>query len=579
VNYQIEVFDTYHRRIATYDEVPLMRAIRTAPDRADEIRGILPGPVTDLGHGYRVRVLLDGQLFVECAVSRVAPQWSDTRKLILDRFVYFHEVIEFEADREAREGNTKISRAFINRPIHEIVKIAINTALGPVHYLVDHNAYPDGAQREHAKFDARRTAANELEVGGISEGQWVGAARIDATAAYAKDGDTIAGLVVDGIAWPDLRLMLIDSEETSRNSHAISRHGEIADWTDDRYDASGYKLKADRATEFLQGLLDSKGIDYLELNPHQDASGEFDDRVDAFGRYLGFAYGGGECFNAATVENGHADVFLYEDGKFLVPEMELKDYFSYLGPNSESIETTTEFLGDYDVSAGLYEVLTAAAYAARGYVWSVDPELAVTFRRPLRADRVVFFDRVHHALALRSDSGPVANGLVLKGNPDPPLVDKLYTNGASIDEYGFRLRFLDYFSINTLEDADKLAAGLLDDIAYPAPAGEIVFLNGRADLRVGDVLEFRGDEVRRLEREVSGEWNDTHAGRLVGRIAAIEHEFRARLVVTTARLTSPLRSVDDPVAFIVRSQPAANSLFQFRLDDSGVGLDLGYHLD
>jgi hypothetical protein len=173
----------------------------------------------------------------------------------------------------------------------------------------------------------------------------------------------------------------------------------------------------------------------------------------------------------------------------------------------------------------------------------------------------------------------VANGLVLKGNPDPPLVDKLYTNGASIDEYGFRLRFLDYFSINTLEDADKLAAGLLDDIAYPAPAGEIVFLNGRADLRVGDVLEFRGDEVRRLEREVSGEWNDTHAGRLVGRIAAIEHEFRARLVVTTARLTSPLRSVDDPVAFIVRSQPAANSLFQFRLDDSGVGLDLGYHLD
>ena len=579
MNYEIQVFDTDNRRIATYDEVPLVRAIRTAPDQADEIRGILPGRVTDLGHGYRVRVLVDGELFAECPITRVHPQWSDTRKLILDRYVHFHEVIEFEAERSALDGNTAISKAFINRPIHEIVKTAINYATGAVHYLVDHAAYPDGAQREHEKFDARRTASNELEVGGISAGQWVGAARIDATGAFAKDGDTIAGLVVDGAAWPDLRLMLIDCEETSRNSHAISRHGEVAHWTDDQYDASGYKLKADRATALLQSLLDTKGIDYIELNPHKDASGAYDDRIDAFGRYLGFAYGGGECFNAAMVEQGHAEVFLYEDGKFLVPEMELKDYFSYTGPNADSIEATSEFLGDYDVTGGVFEVLTAAAYAARGHVWSIDPEMAVSFRKPLRAERVVFFDRAEHALALGTDSEGVGNGLVIKGNPLVPAVDQLYTNGASVDEYGFRLRFLDYFSLNNLEEAGKLAAGLFDDIAYPTPSGEIVFLNGRADLRVGDILEFRGEEIRRLEREVAGEWNETYSGRLVARVASIEHEFRGRLVMTTARLTSPLRSVDEPVAFIVRSQPAATSLFQFRLDDAGVGTDLGYHLD
>lgn len=579
MNYRIEVYDTYGRRVAAYDEAPLLRVVRATPDQPDEIRGILPGRVTDLGHGYRIRVLIEDALFAECTVTRVAPQWSDTRKLVLDRFVYFHEVIEFEAVREARDGNGKVSRAFINRPVDEIVRTAIHSAPGPVHYLVDHDAYPDGAQREYAKFLARQTDANELEVGGIAQGQWVDAARIDATGAYAKDGDTVAGLVVDGVPWPDLRMMLIDSEETSRNSHAIARHGEVAGWSDAEYDASGYKMKADRATAFLQDLLDDKGIDYLELNPHKDASGAYDDRVDVYGRYLGWVYGGGECFNAAMVEMGHADVYLYEDGEFHVPGMELKDYFSYTRPNTASIEATAEFLGDFDVSNGVYEVITAAAYAAGGFVWSLDAELAVTFRRPVRPDRVVFFDRVDHALTLGSDSDGITNGLVVKGNPDLALVDKLYTNGASIDEYGFRLRFLDYFSINSLEDADKIVAGLLEDVAYPSPISEIAFLRGDAGVRVGDLIEFRGPDLRRLDRVVDGEWGDRFSGRLVARVAAVTHEFRGRLVETVATLTSPLRSVGDPVAFIVRSQPAANSLFQFRLDDAGVGLDLGYHLD
>ena len=89
---------TGNRRVARYTDVPLLRALRTAPDHADEIRGLLPGRVTDLGHGYRVRVLVDGELFAECPVTRVRPQWSDTHKLILDRYVHFHEIVEFEAN-------------------------------------------------------------------------------------------------------------------------------------------------------------------------------------------------------------------------------------------------------------------------------------------------------------------------------------------------------------------------------------------------------------------------------------------------------------------------------------------------
>ena len=51
MNYRIGVWDTWGRRVASFDEVPLLKATRTAPDRSDSIRGILPGKVTDLGHG------------------------------------------------------------------------------------------------------------------------------------------------------------------------------------------------------------------------------------------------------------------------------------------------------------------------------------------------------------------------------------------------------------------------------------------------------------------------------------------------------------------------------------------------
>ncbi len=579
MNYRIEVWDTWGRRVAAFDEVPLLKATRTAPDRSDSIRGILPGKVTDLGHGYRIRVLVEGALFMEAFVTDVRPQWSDTRKLILDRFVHFHEVIEFEARVEASDGNGDFSRAFANRTVDQIVRSAINSTLGPVHYLVDHTVYPDGAQRESAKFLARKMAGNELEIGGILTGQWVDSTRIDATGASAKDGDTIQGLVVDGVVWPDLRLMLFDSEETTLNSHTTKLHGEVAGWTDAQYAASGYKVKADAATVFLQSLMDTKGIDFIELNPHKDAEGAFDDRIDAFGRYLGFVYGGGECFNAAQVENGHGEVLLFSGGKFHVPEMELKDYFSYTRPNTDSIEASTASLVNYDVTGGLFEVLTALSYVASGFVWSVDAEMAVHFRQVTLPDQVIFFDPLAHGALLSSNSEEVANGVVLKGNPVTSTVDKLYTNQPSIDEYDFQLRFLEYFSITVQEDGDKLMAGLMDDVPYPEPSGEVTFFRGEPSISVGDVIEFRDGDLRRLTREVAGEWADTFTGKLIGRVKSLTHEFRGRLVTTKARLTSPLRSVENPISFIVRGQPLAETLFQFRLDEATVGLDLGYHLD
>lgn len=576
-DYRVEVYDTWGRRIASYDEVPLLEATRSMPDEADTVRGILPGGIADLSHGYRIRVYVAGVWFCDALVTEVAPQWSDTRKLILDRYVSFHEVAEFKAERAARDGNTRVRRAYTNRCIGYIVKDAINAALGPVHYLVAHEAYPDGAEREYAKFLARKTAGNELEAGGISSGQWAGSGRIDASGAYAKDGDTIAGLVVDGVAWPDVRLMMIDCEETSRNSHAIKRHPEVAEWTDDEYAVSGYKFCADAAATALQAMVEA-GIDFIELNPHVDDEGNYDDRVDAYGRYIGIVYGGGECFNAAQVELGHADVYLYEDGAYHVPEMALKEYYSYTGAAEDSIEESDVVLCSFGGDGGVFELLTALAYAADGFVWSANPDLAVRFRKAERADRVVFFDPLKTGVALGSDCKTIGNILYFSGHPVLGPLKKTYARSASIDEYGAFAFRLKYFPISVEEDADKLAAGLLDDLAYPEPRGFVQFYQGDA-VRIGDIMELRDGPLRRLERCVDGEWGDRFSGKLVGRVRRVRHRFSGRQVTTTAWLTSPLRSVGAPASFVARSQDSAEDLYQFRLDAADIGLDMGYHLD
>lgn len=579
ISYVVEVFNAAGLRVGRYREVPILDVVRARPDRPDRIEGLLPEGIADLGIGYTVRVSLAGAPFCSATVTRITPRWGDTRKLILDRFVNFHEVIAFESVRDPLEGNGRVVNAYENRTISQIARDAINRALGPVHYTVAHAAYPDGAEREHQKFAARQTEEGPLEIGGITTGSWVDAPRIDATGAFAKDGDTIAGLIVDGVSWPDLRLMLIDCEETSLNSHAIDRRPEIEDWTSAKYNASGYKLKADAAKAALQALLDAHGIDFIELNPHRDASGAFDDRVDAFGRYLGFVYGGGQCFNAAMVELGHADVYLFADGKFHVPSMELKDYFSYAGPNENSIENASVTLVSLDADMGLFELLTALAYAAGGFVWSIGPDLRVVLRSAEAPDRIVFFDPVEHEAAFGADSAGIASILNVEGNPLVNPFETTLTAPGSIDALGPAFASLDFFSIRLEEDAEKLAQGLLDDIAYPEPDASLAFLNGDASIRVGDLIELRARPIRRIFPEISGEWGDRFAGRHVARITEIVHRIQGRHVTTTARLGSPLRSVGDPLRFITRSQPSPESLFQFRLDAETVGLDVGYHLD
>jgi len=579
MDYVIEVYDTWGRRIALYDEVPLLEVQRSSPDQRDRIRGLLPQEITDLSHAYRIRVLIAGKLFCEALVEELSPAWGDERKLILDKYVTFQQVVEIDALGPIRNGNTEVSRAYTNREISAIVKDVINSAPGPLHYTVTHEAYPEGAQREYAKFLARKTAENELEIGGIAEGQWVGTERIDASAAYAKDGDTIAGLVVDGAAWPDLRMMMIDTEETARNTHAIDRHPEVAAWTDARYEASGYKRQADAAKVFLQDLIDTKGIGYIELNPHKNSLGEYDDRVDAYGRYIGLVYGSGECFNAALVEHRLADVYLYENGAYHVPELKLKEFYSYAGVHAESVETAGVNLASLDVKGGALEALTALAYAAGGFVFSVDPDLVVAFHRADQAGRVLYFDPVAMSVQLGSRSADLCNHVYFQGNPLSLNEGQSYTRQESVDEFGFHGGRFTYFSVTRAEDADKVVEGLLEDTAYPEPSGKVTIFGGHADIAVGEIVELRGGPLRRLDRELDDEWGGRFLEKLTGRVREVRHRLSGQHVSTTAYLTSPLRSVENPMGFMVRSQESASALFEFRLDAALVGLDLGFHLD
>ncbi|NUM54366.1 MAG: hypothetical protein HUU46_12030 [Candidatus Hydrogenedentes bacterium] len=579
MTYRLEILDTFGRRIASFDDVPLVEAVRRSPDQRDSVRGILSARFGNLSPGYRIKVFVEGRLFCDVRVTEVVPRWSDTRKLILDRYVRFHEAVEFLAESETAAGNSIVSRAYANQSISAIVKDAINRALGSIHYTVAHSAYPQGAEREYLKFLARKTPENELQIGGIATGQWVGGVRVDTSAAYAKDGDTIAGIVVDGAAWPDLRMLMIDCEESSRNSHAITRHPEVADWTNAQYDASGYKLRADAATASLQSLIDTHGIDYIELNPHKNALGEYDDRVDAFGRYIGMVYGNGQCFNAAQVELGHADVYLYQDGLYHDPDMALKDFYSYRGTSADSIEDAPTALIALDTSVGILEALTALAYAAGGYVWSVDEEMAVQFYKAVRPARVWYFDPVRIGVAYGANRTELANAIYFDGNPVSGAVSKTYARGESIDEYGFAARSLEYFGISREEDADKLAAGLLDDLSYPERVGSVEFFHGNAEVAAGDLIEVRGGPLQRSDRELEHEFGGRFAGKLIARVREVVHRFSGAHVSTRVELTSPLRSVAAPLSFMVRSQPIGSAVFQFRLDDAGVALDGVHHLD
>ena len=579
MEYRIEVYDAAGRRAESIRETPVLEIWRRGIDEPDVVRGLLPTDTRALGNQFEVRAYVEERLVATGRIVDTSPEWSDAQKLILDDYVKFHEVLAFEAVGETIAGNKWVSRVYGDQDITSIVRDLISAAPGPLHYTVDHDAYPSGAEREHSKFIARKNGANELEVGGISAGQWVGSNRIDATGAYAKDGDTIAGLVVDGEAWPDVRMMMIDTEESSLNSHAVSRHPEVADWDAARYNRSGYKLRADGATNLLQSLVDTEGIDYIELNTHRNALGEFDDRVDAYGRYIGLVYGGGQCFNAALVEQGWSDVYLFDEGRFHDPEWRLKDYFSYGAEAAESVMDASRSLDAFDFTGGAVEALVALGYTAGGYGLRVGQGDAVRFWKDSEPDHVIFFEPLTMGFRQSTTSGELGNLLTVRGNPVAgDLVDS-FVDGESIDAYGVQSRRLDYFAFSGEQELAWLAEGLLDDVAYAERSWEMTFYNGRSDLEVGDLIEVRGAPLRDYEPNLSGEWGGEFAGKRIARVQGIRHRISGRYIETTVYCTSPLRSVVSPLSFIVRSQEPASALFEFRLDQATVGLDLGYRLD
>lgn len=579
MRYSVEVFDRAGLRVGRFDEVPLLEVDRNGPDGADRVEGLLPVSLERFGVGYTVKVWLEGRLSASAVVTEARPAWDDTRRLILDRYVDFQELLAFTAERDRGEENRRVARSYKNQRVDAMVRDVLNSALGSVHYTVDHGSFSDGAEREYAKFMTRKAASSPLEIGGIEAGQWVAAARIDMSGVEAKDGDTISGLVVDGEAWPDLRLIMVDCEETSLNSHAIKRHPELADWTPTRYDQSSYKRRADAAKVQLQAYIDTHGIDYIELNPHQDASGAYDDRVDAFGRYLGLVYGGGQCYNAALVETGHADVYLYDEGRYHVPEMALKEFYSYTGVHEDSVESCPVIVGAFEARGGALEVLTALAALGDGYVFHVDQAGVVQFRRGDTIDHVVTLDPVRTGVELGHDLHGLVNLLRIQGDPMHGGVDGYHDNDDSIDAFGTAFRFFAYFALSQPDDAERLAEGLLRDLAWPSRAGRAVFHRGVAEIDVGALIEFRGEALKDRDGPLAEVWGAGLGDRLVGRVCRVVHRVAGESVETRLDLTSPFRSVANPLSFITRSQDSLSAFFQFRLDDASIGLDTGFHID
>lgn len=286
-------------------------------------------------------------------------------------------------------------------------------------------------------------------------------------------------------------------------------------------------------------------------------------------------YGASECFNAALVEQGHTKTLLYKEGEFHVPEMELKDFYSYEEVYTNSVEAATQVLISPDVGISILQWLSALAYAAGGYAWSMDEQMGIRFRDMNIVDRVIMYNPVLHALDWSTNSENIYNSVSFTGNG----LTKTYSTQNSIDAYGETRRYLTFTALAEVADADAFIAGLLDDVAYPEIEGQLVFYHGDAAIEVGDLIELRNSDVVRVTPEVSGEWGDRYTGRMVARVESVEHELRGPYVQTTVQLTSPLRSMENPINNITAQQPSDGALFQLRLDDALVGLDSNFHLD
>jgi hypothetical protein len=271
MRYRIEILDSNGCYRVGVENTPLFEISAHAPGGRVIARGLLPADMPGLeglAPGWRVHCIVDGVVMGEATIGRVNEQWSDMRKLVLDRYVPFHRICEIEADSQPDRESAWVSGTYENLSISAILRDLVQRAAGKVYCTVEHTGYPAGAQREYQKFLARKSESNELQVGGIASGDWVGPGRIDATQASARDGDTISGLIVDGVAWPDVRLLMIDAEEMTRNTHAIKRHPEVGGWTSAHYLESPYRLRAVRARDALQAMITSGGIQYIELRAY-----------------------------------------------------------------------------------------------------------------------------------------------------------------------------------------------------------------------------------------------------------------------------------------------------------------------
>jgi hypothetical protein len=285
------------------------------------------------------------------------------------------------------------------------------------------------------------------------------------------------------------------------------------------------------------------------------------------------------CWNAALIEAGHSDVYLHADGAYLAPEMALKEFYSYMGPSKSSIADASTLVSHLDFVGSVHELITMAGYLAEGFAWHIDARGAVHFRSPAGITRVVYHDPLQRGVALGSRSDGIVNTIHFEGNPIYSTLAKSYARWASVDALGPREKTLPAYAIVHENDSDLLAESLLNDLAYPEPDGSISFYHGDPSIGAGDAIEVRGQPFRKLEFALAGQWGGMHEGKLVGRVREVTHRFMGRRMETRARLTSPQRSVSDPMAFMTHSQPTESSLFQLRLDDANVGVDLGYHLD
>ncbi len=170
MDYRVEVFDRAGLRVGLFRDVPLLEVTRTGPDRPDRVEGLLPVTLAQFGVGYRVDVYVDDRMAVSATVTTVRPAWGDVRRLIVDRYVDFQELLSFEAEQDGARWNGSVAVRFQHMRIDAMIRSALNRARGPVHYTVAHTAYPDGAQREYGKFDVRRAATDALPLGGLTAG-------------------------------------------------------------------------------------------------------------------------------------------------------------------------------------------------------------------------------------------------------------------------------------------------------------------------------------------------------------------------------------------------------------------------